>query len=94
MLGQLRQDFLHRPVEIDAHNICGNLAAILFRNEPAWIAFQFFKPDPVAVDLRLDVAVGGTRNAHTHGTGRAMPGQTNNPHVQREILAAELRAVT
>src|SRR5262245_51766011 len=78
---------------MNLNHIARNLAAMLFRNMPARFALQVFQPNPVPVDLRLDIAVSGTRDSHSHRTGRAMARQADDSHVQSEVFAAELGAV-
>src|SRR5262245_15826655 len=90
---QLRKNFLHRSIEIHLDYIAGNLAAILFGNQPAGFALQLLEPNAVPVDLRLDVPIRRTRNTHTHWTGRTMARQADDPHVQSKVFPAELRAV-
>ena len=56
------------------------------------MALQLLEPDAVLVDLREDVAVGRARDAEADRAGRAVPRQTDDPDVVREVLAAELRS--
>src|SRR5262249_19317999 len=82
-----------RSIEIHLDHIAGNLAAILFGNQPTGFAFQLLEPNAIPVDLCLDVPIRRTRNAHAHWTGRTMARQSDNPHVQGKVFAAKLRAV-
>ena len=66
--------------------------AILAGDEAGRVAFQLLEPDALAVDPRLDVPVGRTRHADAHRARGAVAGQADHPHVEREVLAAELGA--
>src|SRR6185436_2027678 len=48
--------------------------------------------DAVLRDLSEHLPVGRAGKGDGHGTGRAVPGKTDDPHVVAEILSAELRA--
>ncbi len=66
----------------------------LFGNQFAGELVEFFDPYTVAVDLRLDVAVGRAAHSHTHGAACAVARHADHADVVSEILAAELCAET
>src|SRR4029077_12884817 len=90
---QLCKNFLHRSIKIDLNHIARNLAAILFRDEPTRFALELLEPNAIPVDLRLDITVGRTGNAHSPRTRRTVARQADDAHVQSEVFTAELRAV-
>ncbi|MNS78425.1 hypothetical protein D3C72_1120410 [compost metagenome] len=92
ILGQLRQDLAHRTVKVNVNRFAFTGFAQLFRDVFPWVAFQFFDPDTVAVDLRFDVAIRRTGDAHSDRARRTVARQTNDADVVGEIFAAELRA--
>ncbi len=92
VLRQLGQDLAHWTVQVDAYRLALARFTQRFRDVLAWVVFQFFDPDTVAVDLGLDVAVRRAGDAHAHRTGRAVTRQTDHADVVGEVFAAKLRA--
>ena len=61
-------------------------------NQLGGVRVHFLKPNAVFVDFRLDVAVGGARNAHSDGARGAVARQADDADVVGQIFAAELRS--
>ena len=93
MLGQLGQNFFHRPVEIDFHDPVFVFAAIFCGDEFSRVRFQFLDPDAVPVDFCLDVSIRRTRDSHPYGAGGAVTRKPDNSNVQGKMLSPELGAV-
>ena len=94
--GIFRQFLAHRIdafVEVDDNRVLA-LAGLrkLRRNQFGRVRVHFFEPNAVAVDFRLDVAVGRARNAHSDGTRSAVARQSDDADVVRQMFAAELCA--
>ena len=92
MPSQLGEDRGHWLVQVDAHNLVVLDRAGARGDEAAGIGFELFEPDAVFVDLGFDVAVGGAGHAEADGAAGTVARQTDDAHVEGEILAAELRA--
>ena len=92
MCRQLRQDLAHRLIQVDAYHLAFAGLTQMFRDIFSRIALQLLDPDTVAVDFRLDVAVGGAGDAHADRAGGAVARQTDHPDIVGEVFPAELRA--
>src|SRR5690606_10381563 len=51
------------------------------------------EPDSVSIDLGLDVSVGRTGYPHPDRAGSSVSRQSDDPYVEREVFASELRSV-
>ena len=88
----VREDLLHRPVEVDLHHLAAerflvDLGQILRR-----IVLELLEEHAVAGDLAERLPVGRARHAEPDRQRRAVARQPDHAHVVAEILAAELRA--
>ena len=80
-------------VEVDFHTLAAFARhAQCFGDEFGGVAVHLLKPDAVAVDFGLDVAVGRAAHAHADGAAGAMSRQTHHANVVGKCLAAELCA--
>ncbi len=95
VLRQLGEDLGHRPVEVDAHDIC------LCR--PSWVArrrrqvlrrvrLELLEEDALGGDLAERLPVRRARHRDGDRARGAVPGQSDHAHVVAEVLAAELGA--
>ena len=85
-------DLAHRLIQVDAYHLAFAGLTQMFRDIFSRIALQLLDPDTVAVDFRLDVAVGGAGDAHADRAGGAVARQTDHPDIVGEVFPAELRA--
>mmetsp|Transcript_17625 Transcript_17625/g.51187 ORF Transcript_17625/g.51187 Transcript_17625/m.51187 type:complete len:574 (+) Transcript_17625:182-1903(+) len=92
VLGQLRADVRHRPVEVHAHHGAGHLLGGHLREELGGVEAERLDEDAVLGDLGLCLAVRGAGDAEAHGAGGAVARQADHAHVVAEVLAPELRA--
>ena len=92
MLGQLLQNFGHRLVEVDLHDMRGKLFLVDIRHVLRGVGFQLFQEDAFLGDLALGLTICGARHADADWQRCAMARQADNTHVMAEIFAAELRA--
>ena len=91
ILGKIRKHVLHRTVQVDFHRR-SQIHGIPRRNVIFRMVFHLFEPEPVFVNLRLDVAVRRTAYPDRNRTARRMARAADNADIVHQILAAELRA--
>ncbi|MNT38011.1 hypothetical protein D3C72_1741810 [compost metagenome] len=91
MCRKLRQNLLHRTVQIDADNVAFTLLTQRFRNVLRRIVLQFFYPDPVTVDFGFDVAVSRAGDAHADRAGGPVARKSNHANIMGKVFTAELR---
>ena len=92
ILGKLRQDLLHRLVEIDLHHRAAELCLIDLRQIFRRIVLELFEEHAVLGDLAERLPVRGTRHAEPDRQRGAVARQPDDADVMAEIFAAELRA--
>ena len=82
-------------VQVDLYTLA-TLAGLtqLFRNQFCGIRIHLLQPDTVGIDLRLDISVGRTRDAHTNRTRSTMTWQTDHTDIVSQVLTTELRTET
>src|SRR5262249_29893955 len=92
IFGELREDLLHRPAQVDMHHLTAELGGIdlgqIFRR----IVLELFEIDALARDLAERLAVGRARYPEPDRKRSAVAGKADHAHVVAEIFAAELRA--
>ncbi|MGC4014048.1 MAG: hypothetical protein QM755_05945 [Luteolibacter sp.] len=86
------QGFLGMPLSRSIVHAREFPVAVFLGNEAAGILLELLEEDAVLGDLRLGLAVGGAGNADADRAGGAVAWQADDAHIEREILAAELRA--
>ena len=106
VLGQLGEDLVHRPVEVDldddvaagradADGVVGVLAQVDgsgVGQEAGRVGLQLLDEDALGRDLAEGLAVGRARDRDGDGQTRAVAGEADDAHVVAEVLAAELGA--
>ena len=90
--GELRQNLLHRLVEVDLHHLAAEFRRVDLRQIFRRIVLELFQEHAVAGDLAERLAVGRARHAEPDRQRGAVARQPDHAHVVAEILAAELRA--
>src|SRR5262249_50325960 len=92
IFGELREDLLHRPAQVDMHHLTAELGGIdlgqIFRR----IVLELFEIDALARDLAERLAVGRARYPEPARKRSAVAGKADPAPVVAEIFAAELRA--
>ena len=92
-----RQDsayIFHRLIEVDTNSIAFTCLTQLLGNEGSGVVIEFLDPDTIFVDLTFDVTIGRAAHAQTDRAARTVTRQTNDTHVMRHVLTAELRTKT
>lgn len=84
------EDLGHGAIEVDLNDFTLAGIAELLGDKFTGELIEFFDPDTVAVDLRLDITVGRAADAHTYGARSAMTRHTDHTDIVGEILTAEL----
>ncbi|MGX1314227.1 hypothetical protein RKD24_004346 [Streptomyces calvus] len=94
VLGELREDVVHRLVQVDLHDVTVGVELLVrrLRQEPRRVRLQLLQEHALGGDLRDGLAVGGAGHGDGDRAGRAVPRQPDHAHVVAEVLAAELRA--
>ena len=84
------EDLGHGAIEVDLNDFTLAGIAELLGDKFTGELIEFFDPDTVAVDLRLDITVGRAADAHAYGARSAMTRHTDHTDIVGEILTAEL----
>ena len=84
------EDLGHGAIEVDLNDFTLAGIAELLGDKFTGELIEFFDPDTIAVDLRLDITVGRAADAHTYGARSAMTRHTDHTDIVGEILTAEL----
>src|SRR5215813_12244443 len=92
MFSELRENLLHRPAQIDVHDLAAEFFRIDLGQILCRIALELLEIDAVARDLAERLAVGRAGDAEPDRQRGAVARQADHAHVVTEILAAELRA--
>ena len=92
MLGQLGENVLHRPVEVDLDHRAAERLLVDARQESRRIVLQLLEEYAVPGDLAERLPVGRAGDAEPDRQRGAVARQADHAHVVAEILAAELRA--
>ena len=92
MFGQLGEDLLHRPAEIDPDHRAAERRFVDDGQEARRIVLQLLEEHAVAGDLSQRLPVGRAGDAEPDRQRGAVARQPDHPHVVAEIFAAELRA--
>src|SRR5690554_2375996 len=89
--GELGQDGAHGLVQVDLHAAPFTCLTVCFGDKTYRVVLHLLNPYTVAVDLRLDIPVGGAGDTHPHGTGGAVARQADHTYIVCEVFPAELR---
>ena len=95
VLRQLGADLVHRPVEVDPHDVVALVLEVLvgrLGQEPRRVGLELLEEDALGGDLAERLAVGRAGDGDGDGERGAVAGEPDDADVVAEVLAAELRA--
>ena len=94
VLRELGTDVSHRLIQVNFDRRCDDSLVLgrLGQEVCRVLARAASSEDAFAVDLGQDLAVSRARHGEADRARRAVAGQTDDPHVVAEVLAAELGA--
>ena len=92
VLREFRPNLVHWPVQVDRDDLIAEFVLVDLGQVLRRVLLELFQKHAMPVDPPEDLPVGRAGDAESDGQRGAVSGQADDPHVVREILAAELGA--